>query len=111
MADYPGWDLTKKYIVENDIDLELFILANYDDDFATAGIQGVWVPIGRDFNDFSGTIDGNNKTISNLTINRDNNNQGLFGYTDTDATISNVKLTNVNINQDITPTVAKILLV
>lgn len=49
---------------------------------------------------FNGTFDGGNYTISNLTINlpNTNNNQGLFGYVNDEATIQNVKLSNVNVS-------------
>ena len=46
---------------------------------------------------FKGTFDGNNKAITNLTINQpDFNYQGLFGYTSS-AVIKNVNLVNCNI--------------
>ncbi|MFC1632491.1 beta strand repeat-containing protein, partial [Candidatus Omnitrophota bacterium] len=48
--------------------------------------------IGTDWaSTFSGTYNGNNYTISNLTINKQANYIGLFGYTDS-ATIQNVGL-------------------
>lgn len=52
---------------------------------------------------FKGTYDGNNKTISNLTVNMPNKNyQGLFGYANTgndntSVVIKNVRLANCNI--------------
>ena len=47
---------------------------------------------------FYGIFDGNNKSITNLTINQpDFNYQGLFGYTSTSAVIKNVNLVNCNI--------------
>ena len=57
-----------------------------------------WDPIRKGSNNFSAILlNGNNKTISNLTINRPNaNNIGLFGELE-DATISNLKLTNIKI--------------
>ena len=46
---------------------------------------------------FYGTFDGNNKAITNLTINKPSfNYQGLFGYTSS-AVIKNVNLVNCNI--------------
>ena len=46
---------------------------------------------------FKGTFDGNNKAITNLTINKPTfNYQGLFGYTSS-AVIKNVNLVNCNI--------------
>ena len=57
-----------------------------------------WVPIGVDANnDFTGTYNGGDYTISNLTINRPTANyQGLFGSAE-NATIINIRLVNVNI--------------
>ena len=47
---------------------------------------------------FTGTYEGNNFTISNLTINRpDEDYQGLFGSISPNSTVKNLKLTNVNI--------------
>lgn len=95
-------NLSGKYILMNDIDL--------------SGID--WDPIGDydeinapdDFSKcFSGVLDGNGYTISNLKIDKQNeNNIGLFGnlygdYNNYDpqncigAEIKNLKLTNVNI--------------
>ncbi|WP_124100798.1 GLUG motif-containing protein [Ruminococcus sp. Marseille-P6503] len=51
----------------------------------------VWTPIGNDEDDkiFTGTFDGNNKTISGIYLNNDySNDQGLFGYNN--GTIQNV---------------------
>ena len=45
-----------------------------------------WTPIGNSSNKFTGNFNGNNKTISNLTINTSSSYQGLFGYVE-DATI------------------------
>ena len=58
-------------------------------------LTGDWTPIGTQDNHFKGTFDGDNHTVSNLTINGDDN-QGLFGYT-VGATIQNVKLTGVSV--------------
>jgi hypothetical protein len=47
---------------------------------------------------FTGTFDGNNNTITGLTINRPNENSvGLFGVTGSDATLTNVALANVTV--------------
>ena len=59
-----------------------------------------WMPIanGSDANNrFTATLNGNNNTISNLTITGSSNIVGLFGA-GTNATISNLKLSNVNIS-------------
>jgi len=57
-----------------------------------------WNPIGEFSLDkrFTGSYDGDSFVINNLTINRDEMYQGLFGYV-SNATIKNVNLENVNI--------------
>ena len=55
-----------------------------------------WTPIGTAEHPFSGTFDGNSKTISNLTI-ASGNYQGFFGYV-SDATIKNVVLVNAQVS-------------
>ena len=77
------------YRVMNDIDLS---------DYSSG--EG-WIPIG--INDggyrFQGHFDGNDKTLSNLTINRVASAQGLFGCTQ-GATIKNLNIENCYINGD-----------
>ena len=55
-----------------------------------------WTPIGTTANPFSGTFDGNDKTISNLTVDGDNY-VGLFGYTAGNVELGNFTLDTVNI--------------
>ncbi|MEX2363721.1 MAG: hypothetical protein WD597_08860, partial [Balneolaceae bacterium] len=56
-----------------------------------------FTPIGNSTTKFTGQYDGNNKSISNLFINRSSINYiGLFGYTN-DAIIKNLTLNDVNI--------------
>ena len=56
-----------------------------------------WTPIGTSGKPFSGTFDGNKKTISNLAINKPSKNDvGLFGYT-TSGEVKNVTLNNANV--------------
>lgn len=71
------------------IDLTDFI----EDEWGTQG----WLPVGNSSSYFKGIFDGNGKTISGLTINRENIDYvGLFGYTYY-ATIKNLTLKcNVN---------------
>lgn len=58
-----------------------------------------WEPIGSQANPFTGTLNGNGFTISNLTIQQSQTNDaGLFGATATNAVITFVILKNVNIN-------------
>ena len=57
-----------------------------------------WEPIGNTTNRYMGTFDGNNKTITNLYINANQEYSGLFGYTYQSTiknlTIDNAKVTN-----------------
>lgn len=56
-----------------------------------------WTPIGNASNPFSGTFDGNGKTISNLYINKkQNQNIGLFGHT-TNGEVKNFTLHNADV--------------
>jgi len=84
MRDYVGTNHPGKHFKLMD-DLDLVDVEN-------------WTPIGSDpINAFQGVFDGNGKTIYNLTINDNaNNNKGLFGYIQT-ATIKNLMLTEVDI--------------
>lgn len=50
-----------------------------------------WSTIGNSSNAFSGTLDGNGYTISNITLNTTKDFKGLFGYV-VDATIKNLTL-------------------
>ena len=55
-----------------------------------------WTPIGKDDNKaYTGTFDGNGKTITGLTVTRSNRYTGLFGFIK--GTVKNVVLTEVNI--------------
>lgn len=70
-----------------------FKLAN---DINLSGVD--WIPIGSDSSPFTGHLDGNGNTINNLSIDRDNSNKvGLFGTIDAPATITDVKLYNVDV--------------
>lgn len=63
---------------------------------ATGTAKGVWgasgfVPVGSATTPFAGTLNGNDHTISDLTINaQGNDNAGLFGYTGTASMVSKV---------------------
>ncbi|MCI5118952.1 MAG: hypothetical protein D3913_13590, partial [Candidatus Electrothrix sp. LOE1_4_5] len=57
-----------------------------------------FMPIGDADTPFTGTFDGNGFTISNVSIDRPAMNYvGLFGYAGTDAAISDVNLTGIEI--------------
>ncbi|MDR2580918.1 MAG: MBG domain-containing protein, partial [Fibromonadaceae bacterium] len=55
-----------------------------------------WVPIGSRLQAFRGVFDGNAHKISNLTINRSRDDQGLFGYI-VGGRIRNLAVENANI--------------
>ncbi len=60
-----------------------------------------WVPIGSYSNPFRGTFDGDNYNITGLTINRPTERyQGLFGVTNTGASLSNIKMESPDILAD-----------
>ena len=75
-------NLSAYYKITEDIDL---------------GDSSNWIPIGTQDTPFTGHIDGGYHTISNLTIDRQKDNQGLFGYA-RGATIQNINLKSVNIS-------------
>ena len=55
-----------------------------------------WSPLGNATSPFTGKLDGNNHTISGLTITTQRAYEGLFGYNQ--GIIENVKLLNVSLN-------------
>ena len=58
-----------------------------------------WEPIGDEDNPFSGSLDGNNKIITNLKINKtDENYLGLFNRISEESMIFNLGLQDVNIS-------------
>ncbi|MBN1820757.1 MAG: T9SS type A sorting domain-containing protein [Prolixibacteraceae bacterium] len=79
--------LDKNFILMNDLD---FNQSPYCSDSSETG----WVPIGTYSSPFYGTLDENNKIISNLFINRpDSSYVGLWGFV-SNGTIKNLCLTN-----------------
>lgn len=109
--DTEGEGESKVYLINNERDLErLAAYVNSGHDAAgktfkqntDITLTAAHTPIGGYFEGynryFKGTYDGNNKTISNLTVNAPNSDyQGLFGYTYGNAVIKNVTLANCNI--------------
>ena len=82
----------------NDFAGKFFVLT------ADIELSGNWTPIGYfnsrdDKKPFNGTFDGQNHTISNLTIDNPSvGSQGLFGFVGENGTIKNLNLSNVNIS-------------
>lgn len=89
-------NLGLNYKLEANIDLTNYIADNYDDDETVEGIQGGWEPLGSDIQLFTGTFNGGNHLISNMTINRDADYQGLFGNTNL-SSIENIQLENISV--------------
>ena len=56
-----------------------------------------WTPVGDADSEFSGTLDGRDYVISDLTVNTSGDYGGLFGYAGTAAKIRNVGLRDVDI--------------
>lgn len=60
-----------------------------------------WAPIGTDLhNQYTGTFDGGNYTITGLTVTGSDEYAGLFGHIGTDGTVKNVVLEGVQIDSD-----------
>ena len=65
-------------------------------------LKGIdWTPIGKDDNKaYTGTFDGNGKTITGLTVTGSYKYAGLFGDIDENGTVKNVVLEGVQITRD-----------
>ncbi len=82
----PYADSGRYYRLENDIDLSTY-----------ASGEG-WMPIGTSGKEFKGIIDGNNKAITGLTINRPGADYiGLFGYLST-GKLQNIRIIDANVS-------------
>ncbi len=84
----------KHYRLTADIDLNPGYTFDENGDYRTdegAGTLVTWTPMGNDTNPFSGTFEGNGKTISGLYFNDTSVNcVGLFGYSK--GTIQNIEI-------------------
>ena len=69
---------------------------------ADIDLKGIdWTPIGKDDNKaYTGTFDGNDKTITGLTVTGSYKYAGLFGDIDENGTVKNVVLEDVQITSD-----------
>lgn len=59
-----------------------------------------WTPIGNYEKQYTGTFDGNGKTITGLTVTGSNEYAGLFGCIDTGGKVKDVTLEDVKIESD-----------
>ena len=81
-------NLTAHYALANDID------ANETREWnGGAGFE----PVGTNTDRFNGILDGRGYSITDLYINRESSNQGLFGYMGPGGSIKNVIMIDVNI--------------
>lgn len=82
-----AWLCTDSYELINDINLASCYTENT-----------FWTPIGNANAPFSGRLNGNGYTISNLKINGEFDNAGLFGTVSTSGSIEGIRLTNAEIS-------------
>ena len=91
-------DLSANYTLANDIDLGPALAADTNGNYAGMWGAGGFVPVGNSVSNFTGTLDGQGHTISNLIINFPSaTDVGLIGATDTNAIVRNVEVTNANV--------------
>lgn len=92
---YSGEGLKVAADVVNSGDTDLNI--TLDNDIDLTGIE--WTPIGTESRPYTGTFDGNNKTIRGLEINQSGtDNVGLIGYLGSEGKVQNVVLANISVS-------------
>lgn len=92
---YSGEGLKVAADVVNSGDTDINIIL--DNDIDLTGIE--WTPIGTESRPYTGTFDGNNKTIRGLEINQSGtDNVGLIGYLGSGGKVQNVTLTNISVS-------------
>lgn len=92
---YSGEGLKVAADVVNSGDTDLNI--TLDNDIDLTGID--WTPIGTESRPYTGTFDGNNKTIRGLEINQSGtDNVGLIGCLGSGGKVQNVTLTNISVS-------------
>lgn len=92
---YSGEGLKVAADVANSGDTDINIIL--DNDIDLTGIE--WTPIGTESRPYTGTFDGNNKTIRGLEINQSGtDNVGLIGYLGSEGKVQNVVLANISVS-------------
>lgn len=92
---YSGEGLKVAADVANSGDTDINI--TLDNDIDLTGIE--WTPIGTENRPYTGTFDGNNKTIRGLEINQSGtDNVGLIGYLGSEGKVQNVVLANISVS-------------
>ncbi|SER02284.1 filamentous hemagglutinin family N-terminal domain-containing protein [Pseudomonas cuatrocienegasensis] len=86
-----AYDLGASYTLASDIDASATSGSNASGMWSTAGFS----PVGNEPNPFTGSLDGNSRSVSDLTIKRTTHYAGLFGRSS--GSISNLGLEGVSI--------------
>ena len=87
-------NLAKLVNEEGQTDIDITLTGNIT-------LTGDWTPIGIDYNHrYTGTFDGNGKTITGLTVTGSDQYAGLFGYINSGGKVMNVVLEDVQITSD-----------
>ena len=81
----------------NNADAHVTLELQNNIDLSDYGRGEGWVPIGNESNPYNGTFDGKGHKISNLTINRDTNYQGLFGHLSVGSMVKNLGIESADI--------------
>lgn len=63
-------------------------------------LTGEWTPIGTESQPYTGTFDGNGKTITGLAVTGSDQYAGLFGHIGSGGTVKNVTLKDVKIESN-----------
>ena len=96
--DSVRYNLDGVYLMKNNLDSDT---AGYNPLVSEGFNEGKgWYPIRKSTEGFSGYFDGQGHEISNLYINRVENNVGLFGSTESGSVIENVGLKDVDVKGD-----------
>lgn len=92
---YSGEGLKVAADVANSGDTDINIILDNDIDLSDID----WTPIGTESRPYTGTFDGNNKTIRGLEINQSGtDNVGLIGYLGSEGKVQNVVLANISVS-------------
>lgn len=84
------------FTLENDLNSSSAAYNLYASNSAHSGAG--WDPIGDSTHSFNGHFNGQDHTISDLTINSSHDDSGLFGYTSTGSELANLVLTSIHIS-------------
>ncbi len=87
--------LLRYYLGQTNSDKHFKLMNNLNLDTIPWNYGNGWEPIGDSSEPFRGTLNGNNKTISGMRINRNDGYRGIFGFFS--GTVKNLKVTNSSI--------------